>query len=143
MIRTLVLSACVLLAASGCAGTSRQMLAPARAPVAIDAVRLFHTRPPGAVDIAILESKSALGFGTQGQRDAAIERLRREAAALGANGVLLLGGGTEPSPVGLGVGVGSYGRHVGGSVGGGIPTTLEHARGVPIWVPPDGHPPAE
>ena len=61
MIRTLVLSACVLLAASGCAGTSRQMLAPARAPVAIDAVRLFHTRPPGAVDIAILESKSALG----------------------------------------------------------------------------------
>jgi hypothetical protein len=142
MIRPLAfaLCACGLLAASGCAGTSRQMLAPARAPVALETVRLYHARPPGAVDIAILDSKSGLGFGTQGQRDAVVERLRREAAALGANGVLLLGGGTAPSPVGFGVGAGSYGRHGGVSVGSGIPTTQEHARGVAIHVPANAVP---
>jgi hypothetical protein len=125
---------------AGCAGTHTKMLAEARAPVPVDSVRVYDARPAGAVDIAMLEAKSAMGFGTQGQRDAVVARLRREAARLGANGVLLLGGGTAPSPVGLGVGAGRYGSHGGVSVGGGIPTTQEHAHGVAIYVPPGGVP---
>lgn len=76
-----------------------------------------------------------MGFGTQGQTDAAVARLKREAAALGANGVILMGVGSSGSPVGMSVGAGSYGSHVGGGVGIGIPTTQKRAAGVAIWVP--------
>jgi hypothetical protein len=143
LLRHATLALVLAVTAAGCAGTSRQMIGPARAAIAPESVRIYHARPPGAVDIAHLDARSAMGFGTQGQRDAVVARLQREAAKLGANGVLLLGGGTAPSPVGLGVGVGSYGRHGGASVGGGIPTTQEHASGIAIHVPdPDATPPA-
>ena len=49
--------------------------------------------------------------------------LKREAAALGANGVVLIGVGSSGSPVGMSVGAGSYGRHSGGGLSMGIPTT--------------------
>ena len=76
-----------------------------------------------------------MGFGTQGQTDAAVARLKREAAALGANGVVLMGVGSSGSPVGMSVGAGTFGSHVGGGVGIGIPTTQKRAAGVAIWVP--------
>ena len=133
------LAALIVLAVTGCAGTRTQMISAARAPVAVQDVRVYSARPDGAIDIAWLESRSAAGFGTQGQRDAALLRLRREAGELGANGVLVLGGDRTASPVGLGVGVGSDGRHGGASVGGGIPTTQEVVNGIAIFVPdPDG-----
>ena len=138
---TLLLVLPVLAAAlAGCAGTRTQMISEARAPVAADAVRIYYPRPPGAVDIAYLESTSAMGFGTQGQLDATSARIAREAAKLGANGVLVLGRGRTDSPVGLGVGVGAgqYDHNSAGgiSVGGGIPTTQERIHGIAIWVPP-------
>ena len=131
-------AALFLLAVAGCAGTRTQMISAARAPLPVEDVRVYSARPDGAIDIAWLESRSAAGFGTQGQRDAALLRLRREAGELGANGVLVLGGDRTASPVGLGVGVGSYGRHGGASVGGGIPTTQERVNGIAIYVPGDG-----
>ena len=131
-------AALFLLAVAGCAGTRTQMISAARAPIPVEDVRVYSARPDGAIDIAWLESRSAAGFGTQGQRDAALLRLRREAGELGANGVLVLGGDRTASPVGLGVGVGSYGRHGGASVGGGIPTTQERVNGIAIYVPGDG-----
>ena len=131
-------AALFLLAVAGCAGTRTQMISAARAPIPVEDVRVYSARPDGAIDIAWLESRSAAGFGTQGQRDAALLRLRREAGELGANGVLVLGGDRMASPVGLGVGVGSYGRHGGASVGGGIPTTQERVNGIAIYVPGDG-----
>ena len=67
--------------------------------------------------------------------DAAVARLKREAAALGANGVVLMGVGSSGSPVGMSVGAGTFGSHVGGGVGIGIPTTQKRAAGVAIWVP--------
>jgi hypothetical protein len=98
-------------------------------------VRIYTNPPPGSVEIAQLESSSAVGFGTQGQTDAAVARLKREAAALGANGVILMGVGSSGSPVGMSVGGGSYGRHSGGGIGIGIPTTQKKAAGVAIYVP--------
>ncbi len=127
--------ATVLLVAAGCASTSRVMLGQARAPIDPAMVQIYSTPPAGSVEIAQLESSSAVGFGTQGQTDAAVARLKREAAALGANGVLLMGVGSSGSPVGMSVGAGSYGSHVGGGLGVGIPTTQRRAAGVAIWVP--------
>ena len=125
----------VLLALAGCASTSKVMLGQARAPVDPASVQIYSTPPAGSVEIAQLESASAVGFGTQGQTDAAVMRLKREAAALGANGVILMGVGSSCWPVGMSVGAGSFGSHVGGGVGIGIPTTQKRAAGVAIWVP--------
>ena len=124
------------LATGGCASTSRVMLGQARAPVDPASQQIYSTPPAGAVEIAQLEASSAVGFGTQGQTDAAIARLKREAAALGANGVILMGVGAGGSPVGMSVGAGSYGRHGGGGLSVGIPTQQKRAAGVAIWVPP-------
>ena len=119
---------------AGCAGSSKVMLGQARAPIDPAQVQVYRTPPAGSQEIAQLESKSAVGFGTQGQTDAAVARLKREAAALGANGVVLLGVGSSGSPVGMSVGAGSYGRHTGLSMG--IPTTQKQAAGIAIYVPP-------
>jgi len=116
------------------------MLSQARPAIDPAQVQIYNTPPAGSVEIAQLESSSAVGFGTQGQTDAAVARLKREAAALGANGVILMGVGSSGSPVGMSVGGGSYGRHSGGSVGVGIPTTQKRAAGVAIWVPPGAQP---
>jgi len=132
----IALSLGVALAAGGCASTSKVMLGQARAPVDPASVQIYSTPPAGSVEIAQLESSSAVGFGTQGQTDAAIARLKREAAALGANGVILMGVGAGGSPVGMSVGAGSFGRHTAGGLSVGIPTQQKRAAGVAIWVPP-------
>jgi hypothetical protein len=122
-------------ALAACAGTSKVMVGQARAPIDPAQVRVYSTAPPGSVEIAQLESTSAIGFGTQGQTDAAVARLKREAAALGANGVVLMGVGSQASAGGMSVGAGSFGRHTAGGLSVGIPTTQKHAAGVAIWVP--------
>ncbi|WP_282269323.1 hypothetical protein [Stenotrophomonas sp. PS02298] len=132
----IALSLGVALAVGGCASTSKVMLGQPRAPVDPASVQIYSTPPAGSVEIAQLESSSAVGFGTQGQTDAAIARLKREAAALGANGVILMGVGSGGSPVGMSVGAGSYGRHTAGGLSVGIPTQQKRAAGVAIWVPP-------
>ena len=134
---TLLLLAVAL---SACASTSKVMLGQARPPVDPAQVQIYTTPPPGSIEIAQLESSSAVGFGTQGQTDAAVARLKREAAALGANGVILMGVGSSGSPVGMSVGAGSYGRHSAGGIGIGIPTTQKKAAGVAIYVPPGAAP---
>jgi hypothetical protein len=132
------IAAIVLVAAlsAGCASSSKVMLGQARPAIDPAQVRVYRTAPAGSLEIAQLESKSAVGFGTQGQTDAAVARLKREAAALGANGVVLVGVGSSGSPVGMSVGAGSYGRHSGGGLSMGIPTTQKQAAGVAIYVPP-------
>ncbi|KTF40880.1 hypothetical protein [Xanthomonas translucens] len=126
----------LLLALAGCASSSKVMVGAARPPIDPALVQIYSTPPLGAVDIAQLESSSAAGFGTQGQTNAAMTRLKREAAKLGANGVVLMGVASQRSGGGVSVGGGSYGGHVGGGLGIGIPTTQKHAAGMAIWVPP-------
>lgn len=130
-----VLAASVL-ALAGCAGSSRIMVGQPGSPIDPSQVRIYTSVPPGSREIAQLESSSAIGFGTQGQTDAAVERLKREAAALGANGVVLIGVGSAGSPASMSVGAGSFGSHGGGGIGIGIPTSQKKAAGVAIWVPP-------
>ena len=132
----IALSLMLVCMVGGCASSSRVMLGQAYAPTDPAQVRIYTTPPAGSIEIAQLESSSAVGFGTQGQTDAAIARLKREAAALGANGVILMGVGSGGSPVGMSVGAGSFGRHGGGGLSMGIPTQQKRAAGIAIWVPP-------
>ena len=134
--RRLIAALTVSLALAGCASTSKVMLNPARAPIDPAQVQIYSVPPPGSQDIPQLESSSAVGFGAQGQTDAAVARLKREAAALGANGIVLMGVGSSGSPVGMSVGAGSHARHSGGGLSVGIPTTQKKAAGMAIWVPP-------
>ncbi|MBB3814990.1 hypothetical protein FHY13_003371 [Xanthomonas arboricola] len=131
MNKHVVIAAALAMLLAGCASSSRVMLGQARAPIDPAQVQVYSNAPVGSVEIAQLESTSAAGFGTQGQTDAAVQRLKREAAKLGANGVVIVGVGSERSGGGLSVGGGSYG----GGLGIGIPTTQKRAAGMAIWVP--------
>ena len=86
-----------------CASTSKVMLSQARPAIDPALVQVYASPPEGSIEIAQIEATSAAGFGTQGQTDAAIARLKREAAALGANGVVLMGVGSQRAPVSVGV----------------------------------------
>lgn len=132
--------ASLLLVLAGCASTHRVMLGPARPAIAPEQVQVYVQPPARFEEIARIETESAIGFGTPGQTDSAIATLRREAAALGANGVLLLGVDTVRPPVGVSVGTGVVRRHVGvfGSVG--VPTSQRRAVGIAIHVIEDGPP---
>ena len=126
---------------SGCAGSSKVMVGQARPPIDPSQVRIYTSVPPGSQEIAQIESSSAIGFGTQGQTDSAVTRLKTEAAALGANGVVLMGlGSSGASGGGVSVGGGSWGSSSYGGVGIGIPTQQKKAVGVAIWVPADAVP---
>jgi hypothetical protein len=119
---------------AGCASTHRVLLGTPRPAISPAQVKIYQVPPKRFEEIARLDASSAIGFGTQGQANAAIARLAREAAKLGANGVLLLGVDTTSAPVAMGVGGGTYGRHVGASVGVGIPTAQRRAAGIAIHV---------
>lgn len=118
-----------------CASTSKVMLSQARPAIDPSLVQVYASLPEGGIEIAQIEATSAAGFGTQGQTDAAIARLKREAAALGANGVILMGVGSQRAPVSVGLGGGNYGRHGGVGLGVGVPATQKNAAGMAIWVP--------
>lgn len=134
-IRPLLPAALLALALAGCASASKVMLGQPRAPIDPARVEIYATAPAGSIEIARIQATSAAGFGTQGQADAAVARLKREAAALGANGVVLMGIGSQRAPVSVGLAGGNYGRHGGVGVGMGVPATQKNAAGLAIWVP--------
>jgi hypothetical protein len=123
---------------SGCA-THVTMIGPARPPISPAAVRIYENPPRHYQQIAIISSSAGTTwlFPDRDSPYEAIADLRREAAALGANGVLLQA--VYDRPVGgLSVGVGGfgYGRHNfyggGGSVGG--PLINRRVQAIAIYV---------
>jgi hypothetical protein len=137
----MIFALAVLISLAGCAGASRVMIGQARPPIDPAQVRIYSSVPPGSQEIAQIEASSAIGFGTQGQTDSAVARLKAEAASLGANGVVLIGmGSSGGSGGGVSVGGGSWGSSSYGGVGIGIPTQQRTAAGMAIWVPPGAVP---
>ena len=100
-------------ALSGCA-TSHVMVGQARPPISPDQVQVY-LRPPANkyVEIALLDtsSKGSFAITAQGKTNVVIDRLKAEAAKLGANGILLEGVGDQ----------------AGGSVGTGYATASGHS----------------
>jgi len=118
------------------------MLGKARPPISPDDVRIY-TNPPNAryEEIARLDTSSqgSFSFTAQAKTDAVLKRLKKEAASLGANGVLLEGMGDRASgSVGAGGGGESYSGSGGSGVGLGLNLgmTQKVGGGLAIYVPP-------
>lgn len=134
-----------LLLLAGCASSSHRLLAPARPPISPQQVRIYTAPPRPYQEIALLDASGgpALFHGTPRGEAEAIERLKEEAAKVGANGVLLTLVGDAPSgSIGLGVGGGgvSFGRRnvtaVSGGATGAAPIVNSNAQGIGIYVSP-------
>jgi len=145
MYRLLPLLCAVLLGTvlGACASQSGNLLGTARAPISPDEVRIYQPEevPEHYERIAILETSSgAFVYGNQNKTNSALNKLRRDAARLGANGVLIQaladgeGGGS-------GISVGGGGGRIGGrsmtsgGVGVNISARPKHATGIAIYVP--------
>lgn len=130
-----------MLGIAACA-TSHVLIGKARAPISPDQVRIY-TRPPLThyEEIAQLSTSSQGSFSitAQGKTDAVINRLKAEAAKLGANGVILQGIGDQSSGS-VGTGGGSTTYSGGGMMGGGIGLNLQTTRkvgdGLAVYVDP-------
>lgn len=129
---------------AGCASSSSRLIAPARPPINPAEVRIYKAPPPKYQEIAVLDATSGTSFfhGSAEGETAAIDKLKVEAAKVGANGVLLTLVGDRPSgAIGVGVGGGGIsGEHggatsVSGGASGGFPLVSNGARGVAIYVP--------
>jgi uncharacterized protein YbjQ (UPF0145 family) len=92
------MSAVVFAALCSCATSSHIVTGKVRPPIPVDQVQVYAAAPLGAQEVAILTVESS-GWTTQGEQDLAVARLKKEAAALGANGVLIARAGTESSGV--------------------------------------------
>jgi hypothetical protein len=79
----------VAFALAACASGSSVITGTKRPAIAPSAVQLY-TNPPAEYDvIGIVKASSDAGLTEQGSMDYALEELKRQAAAIGANGVLL------------------------------------------------------
>lgn len=135
MIRIFAILLSILL--SACSSTSHVLIGQERPPISPEQV-VVYTEPPAEYEkIAILQSSSrnSWTFTEQGKVDAAIERMKQEAAKLGANGVLLESTGDEHSGY-ISTGTGTYERHTAIGIEIGMPLTHKTAQGIAIWVAP-------
>ena len=127
------LIAALMLAA--CAGPSRVLIGTPRPPIDPSQVQVYGKAPENAEQIAIVESAgSAFTIVSQARTDALIEKLRAEAAQVGANGIVLRemgdsGGASVGAGTGTTIGVGGIG------VGVSAPLTRKRGSAIAIYVP--------
>jgi hypothetical protein len=136
----LILSFLSMLAFAGCSTSSTVITGEPRDPIDPSEVKVYRKLPPVYEEIGMVQanSKGSMEFTEQGKTDAAMARLKEEAAKLGANGVLMksLADGYGGS-FSIGVGGGSYSGSSGGSVGASTSTNSSYkiASGIAIYVP--------
>jgi hypothetical protein len=88
--------------------TSNVMIGEKRAPLNTSEVKLYTTPPTKYIEIAILSVDAGHDFKPdQTVMDEAVTRLKEEAAAIGANGVILTSLGEKGGGSGIGVGTGT------------------------------------
>jgi hypothetical protein len=136
-----------ILAALLCAGcanfhSSHVMIGQPRPAVDPAEVKIYLNPPARHEEIAMVtaDSRGSFRWSSQGTTNLALQRLRKEAAALGANGLLNLRLG-EPwgatSVVGTGIGYGWGGYPAGYALGAniGVPVPVKSATALAIRVP--------
>jgi hypothetical protein len=131
-----------IVALGGCAPSTHVLVGTARPPISPSEVKIYSSPPANFQEIAVLDASNSSAFGTGGQKsvDKVIERLKIEAAKLGANGVILEGfQDAQTGSIGSGVGSDSYSSHsaVGVGVGGSLGIYKKTGHGDAIYVPPD------
>jgi hypothetical protein len=130
LLATFVLASC---------GTNVTMLGPARPAISPSMVRIYQVPPRHFQQIAIINSSAGTSwiFPNRGSLDEAFGELRNQAAALGANGVLLQAVYDQPVG-GLSVGGGGFGYGNNGfySGGGGVggPLLNRRVQAIAIYV---------
>jgi hypothetical protein len=142
-LRVSVVAAAITLAAiAGCA-TSHVMIGRARPPISPDQVQVYLHPPSGKYEeIALLDtsSRNSFSFTAQGKTNAVMERLKSEAASLGANGILLNGVGDQAAgSVGTGFGSATASGHsaFGIGIGSSATTFQKKGDGLAIYVEPE------
>jgi hypothetical protein len=125
---------------AGCV-SSHVLVGTPRPPITPDQVKIYLHPPAKYDEIAVLESSSRASFAmtAQGKTDKVIERLKEEAAKLGANGVLLQGIGDQPAgSVGSGFGSATASGNSAFGVGFGSSAAIyaKSGSGLAIYVPP-------
>lgn len=73
----------------GCASGSVVLTGTKRPPVSPTEVKLYTKAPAEYEVIGIVKASSEMGMTEQGSMDYAVEELKKQAASVGANGVLL------------------------------------------------------
>jgi hypothetical protein len=131
---------------AGCATSSHVIVGTVRPAISPDAVNLYLRPPPKYEEIALLEASSKQSFspGDQAKTNKVIERLKAEAASLGANGVLLQGvadqyGGSVTT--GFGSATASGNTAFGTGFGVSTPIHQKAGNGIAIYVPVDSSSP--
>ena len=76
---------------AGCGASTHIIVGKTRPPISPDKVKIYVRPPAKYEEVALLDtsSRNSLTFTDQDKLDKAIQRLKEEAAQLGANGVLL------------------------------------------------------
>lgn len=109
--RGLIVAVCVSIGA--CAPTPPKLAGPPRAPIPVEQVMIYDVLPANAQDVAVLHASSHSVFspGGPGEIDKVVQRLKVQAAQLGANGLVLQGfSDRQTASLGAGAGSESYGR---------------------------------
>jgi hypothetical protein len=139
--RVMAVIAAIGFGLSGCV-TSHVIVGKVRPPIAPEDVQLY-LHPPGSKyeEVALLESSSkhSFSFTAQGKTNAVIERMKTDAAKLGANGILLDGVSDQAGgSVGSGFGSATIEGNTAVGVGFGTSKTIfiKSGRGLAIYVSP-------
>ena len=125
-----------VLSLAGCAASSAVVVGKVRSPIPAADVKLYLSPPKKYEQVAMLDasSKNSWAVTDQGKMDVVVQRLKEEAAKLGANGILVQSTGTVSGGsviVGTGTtGGGSFGTGVGTAV----PVFHKGAGGIAIFV---------
>lgn len=139
MLRKSLLTALLTISLAGCATSSHVLVGEQRAEIAPSEVAVYAEVPDGAEKIAILSasSKNSWAVTNQGKMDKVVERLKKQAAKLGANGIVI--GDIGDTSIGaVGISSGTYG---GGSTFGStvmVSPTHKSGQALAIFVPDGG-----
>jgi len=148
MVRPTALATVLAMGLAACAPSSHILVGTARPPISPSDVKIYLQPPPSFEQIAILNASANSMFGTGGQGtvDKVIQRLKEQAAKLGANGVILEGmSDRQTGSLGGGSGSTSYSSNsaVGVGVGGSLGIFKKTGQGRAIFVPPGSEKPPE
>jgi hypothetical protein len=90
---TRMITALVLAALLGGCASSSVIVGKVRPPISPAQVKIYLNPPPKFEEIALLETSSRASWSItdQGKMDTMMDRMKEEAAKLGANGILLRG----------------------------------------------------
>jgi hypothetical protein len=101
-----LLPAVAMLALAACASGSAIVTGNTRDRVAPEQVKLYLEPPAAFETIGLVNASSDAGWTEQGSMDYAIAELKKQAAKLGANGVLLVSSGENTTTILGGQGTG-------------------------------------